>query len=48
MKDYQIATYLELKDYKAPKNLNCIFLPMQDGKKIRLILSLMIIPILQK
>tara|TARA_B100001540_G_C15816351_1_gene647703 strand:- start:727 stop:1686 length:960 start_codon:yes stop_codon:yes gene_type:complete len=37
MKDYQIATYLELKDYKAPKNLNCIFLPMQDGKKIRLI-----------
>ena len=33
MKDYQIATYLELKDYKAPKNLNCIFLPMQDGKK---------------
>ena len=36
MKDYQIATYLELKDYKDPKNLNCIFITMQDGKKIRL------------
>ena len=37
MKVYETGTYLELEDYKAPKNLKCFFMTMQDGKKIRLI-----------
>ena len=37
MKVYETGTYLELEDYKAPKNLKCFFMAMQDGKKIRLI-----------
>ena len=36
MLDYRKAPYLELKNYKAPKGVKAIFIPMQDGKKIRL------------
>ena len=37
MIDYQKAPYLELDNYKSPKGLNSIFIPMNDGKRIRLI-----------
>jgi len=37
MTDYKKAPYLELNEYKAPKGINPIFIPMKDGKKIRLI-----------
>ena len=37
MIDYQKAPYLELDNYKAPKGINSIFIPMEDGKRIRLI-----------
>ena len=37
MLDYEIAPYLELKDYKAPKGVKSYFVNMNDGKKIRLI-----------
>tara|TARA_B100001540_G_scaffold228736_1_gene202889 strand:+ start:528 stop:1490 length:963 start_codon:yes stop_codon:yes gene_type:complete len=36
MIDYQEAPYLELDNYKAPKGIKCIFIPMDDNKKIRL------------
>tara|TARA_B100001996_G_scaffold370862_1_gene345605 strand:+ start:597 stop:1553 length:957 start_codon:yes stop_codon:yes gene_type:complete len=36
MLNYQNAPYLELNTYKAPKGINCIFIEMDDGKKIRL------------
>ena len=36
MIDYQEAPYLELDDYKAPKGIKCVFIPMVDNKKIRL------------
>ena len=36
MTDYQKAPYLELDNYKAPKGIECIFIPMSDNKKIRL------------
>lgn len=36
MQDYQKAPYLELENYKPPKGLNPIYIPMKDGKKIRL------------
>tara|TARA_B100000427_G_scaffold327156_1_gene337293 strand:+ start:2237 stop:3175 length:939 start_codon:yes stop_codon:yes gene_type:complete len=34
--EYQKAIYLELDNYKAPKGINPILIPMNDGKKIRL------------
>jgi len=37
MKEYQSAPYLELEDYKAPKGINSVFIPMKDNKKLRLI-----------
>ena len=37
MLDFEIAPYLELKDYKAPKGVKSYFVNMNDGKKIRLI-----------
>ena len=37
MLDYQKAPYIELEDYKAPKGINAIYIPMKDGKRIRLI-----------
>jgi len=37
MTDYKKAPYLELDEYKAPKGINSIFIPMKDGKRIRLI-----------
>ena len=33
---YQEAPYLELDNYKAPKGFKCIFIPMDNNKKIRL------------
>ena len=36
MIDYEEAPYLELDNYKAPKGIKCIFIPMDDNKKIRL------------
>jgi len=37
MKEYQSAPYLELEDYKAPKGISSVFIPMKDNKKLRLI-----------
>ena len=36
MLDYQEAPYLELESYKAPKGKKAIYMPMKDGKRIRL------------
>ena len=36
MIEYQKAPYLELDHYKAPQGIKAIFIPMKDGKKIRL------------
>tara|TARA_Y100000768_G_scaffold372328_1_gene339895 strand:- start:1015 stop:1965 length:951 start_codon:yes stop_codon:yes gene_type:complete len=36
MQKFEEAPYLELEDYKAPKDGNFIFIPMHDNKKIRL------------
>tara|TARA_B100001540_G_scaffold56363_1_gene50949 strand:+ start:3867 stop:4868 length:1002 start_codon:yes stop_codon:yes gene_type:complete len=36
MLDFQKAPYIELEHYKAPKGLESYFIPMEDGKKIRL------------
>ena len=36
MLEFEKAPYLELENYKAPKGINCIFIPMPDGKKLRL------------
>ena len=36
MLEFEKAPYLELENYKAPKGINCIFIPMPDGKKVRL------------
>ena len=35
MINYETAPYIELKDYKAPKGVSSIYIPMKDGKKIR-------------
>ena len=37
MKEYKSAPYIELEDYKAPKGINSVFIPMNDNKKLRLI-----------
>jgi len=37
MLDYQIAPYLELDEYKAPKGIKSIYVPMKDQKRIRLL-----------
>ncbi len=37
MLDYQLAPYLELDEYKAPKGIKSIYIPMNDGKRIRLL-----------
>ena len=34
MQDYDEAPYLELDDYKAPRGIKPIFLPMKDGNQI--------------
>ena len=36
MLDFQKAPYIELEHYKAPNELGSYFIPMEDGKKIRL------------
>jgi len=36
MIDYPIAKYLELSDYKAPKDVNSIYIRMPDNKRLRL------------
>ncbi len=36
MLEFQKAPFLELENYKAPKGIKCFFVPMPDGKKIRL------------
>ena len=35
--EFETAPYLELNDYKAPKGVKSIFIPMKDGIKLRLI-----------
>lgn len=35
--EFETAPYIELDDYKAPKNIKSIFLPMKDNIKLRLI-----------
>ena len=36
MLEFEKAPYLELENYKAPKGINSIFIPMPDCKKVRL------------
>ena len=36
MTEYQTAPFLELDNYKAPNGIKTIYLPMIDGKKIRI------------
>lgn len=33
--NYKIAPYLELDDYKAPRGINCYYVPMDDGVNLR-------------
>ena len=35
--EFETAPYIELDDYKAPKNIKSIFVPMKDNIKLRLI-----------
>ena len=36
MLEIETAPFLELEDYKPPEGIKCIYLKMEDGKRIRL------------